>query len=161
MITWKTPRFLAIAIGTLLALGVLTACSLLAPEASFAPTHPEKLGAGRPICATCHGEEQMKGAAKAYASFDHTPAFVKDHKFAAGRDAGTCSACHSQSFCADCHGGRTMISPATKLGNRPDRATPHPANFLALHRVEGKLDPTSCFKCHGRANNERCTTCHK
>jgi hypothetical protein len=30
-----------------------------------------------------------------------------------------------------------------------------------MHRIEGKLDPASCYRCHGRANNERCVACHK
>ena len=68
-------------------LGVSAACSLFSPETSFAPTHPEALPAGRPLCTECHEGNQLKGALKPYASFDHTVTFVKDHRFAAGRDA--------------------------------------------------------------------------
>jgi hypothetical protein len=27
--------------------------------------------------------------------------------------------------------------------------------------IEGKIDPTSCYRCHGRANNEKCIVCHR
>lgn len=155
----KVSRYLGL--GLALGLGLINACSLLSPDASFAPTHPEKLGPGRPMCSSCHESETFAGARKPYAAFDHTPAFLKNHGLAAGRDAGTCAACHGQSFCADCHSGKTMIPPAVLLGNRPDRNTPHPAVYISQHQIDGKLDPASCYTCHGRVNNERCRACHK
>ena len=143
-----------------LGLGVLTACGMLSTEKSFAATHPQELGAGRPQCSTCH-EDELKGALKTYASFDHSPKFVKDHRLQAGQDANVCATCHAQSFCSDCHAGKTVMTPSTKLSDRPDRMTPHKGNYLTMHRIDGKIDPTSCFKCHGRANNDKCTTCHR
>lgn len=144
-----------------LVMGVLMACSLVSSEKSFAATHPQALGAGRPVCSECHGAEAMKGTFKSYDAYNHTPEFVRNHKAAANQDSATCAACHGQSFCADCHGGKGVMTPSTKLGNRPDRAMPHKAGYLSLHRIEGRMDPTSCYKCHGRANNEKCTVCHK
>jgi hypothetical protein len=142
-------------------LGLLTACALVSPDASFAPTHPQELPAGRPTCSECHGTERVKSTTKTFASFDHTPTFVKDHKVQANQDPGTCAACHAQSFCSDCHGGKTAMLPSTKLGNRPDRESPHRTGYLTMHRIDGRIDPTGCYKCHGRANNEQCTACHK
>lgn len=143
-----------------LAFGAMTACGVISSEKSFAATHPQELGAGRPQCVACH-EGELKGAGKSFASFNHTPTFVKEHKVQAGQDGNVCATCHSQSFCADCHSGKSPMSPSTKLGDRPDRMSPHRGNYLVTHRIEGKMDPTSCFKCHGRANNDKCTTCHR
>jgi hypothetical protein len=151
--------FLNICLG--LALAVLTGCGIFSQDASFAAVHPQELGTGRPMCSTCHEEAPLQGARKTFASFDHTPTFVKDHRLPAGRDSNVCAQCHGQSFCSDCHGGKVTMQPAVKLGNRPDRATPHRGNYLTLHRVEGKLDPSACYKCHGRSNNEKCMTCHR
>jgi hypothetical protein len=150
-------KFLAIT----LSLGVMTACALLSPETSSAAKHPEELGAGRPNCTTCHGDDTLKGALKSYTSFNHTPDFVKDHRFQATQDSATCASCHSQPFCGDCHGGKVSMKPATKLGDRPDRELQHRGDYLTLHRMEGKMDPSSCYKCHGRANNDTCRTCHR
>lgn len=158
MSRWRSSTILAVG---LLVLGFLSACSLLSPDASFAPTHPERLGPGHPMCSSCHETELLAGARKPYSAFDHTPAFLKDHGAAASRDVGTCASCHGQSFCSDCHAGKTMIPPAVLLGNRPDRATPHPASYLSIHQVDGRLDPANCYTCHGRANNQRCATCHR
>ena len=159
MKAWKARPFLLWTL--LLGLGVLTGCSILSQEASFAATHPEKLGPGRPMCTTCHDVEVLPGARKPYSTFDHTPSFLKNHASAVGRDAGTCAVCHGQSFCSDCHGGKTMIPPAVLLGNRPDRDVPHRAGYLSYHQIDGKVDPGRCYTCHGRSNNERCTACHK
>jgi len=151
--------FLSLSLG--LALAVLSSCAIFSQDASFAATHPQDLGLGRPTCSTCHEDASLQGARKTYASFDHTPSFVKDHRLAAGQDSNVCAVCHSQSFCADCHGGKVAMKPSIKLGNRPDRESPHRGNYMTLHRVEGKLDPSACYQCHGRTNNEKCMTCHK
>jgi len=148
-------------VGVALGLGFLMACSLISPETSFAATHPQELGAGRPICSECHSSDVAKGAQKPYAAFDHTPTFVKDHRFQANQDSNTCAACHAQSFCADCHGGKVPMKPSTRFSDRPDLQSPHRGDFMAQHRIEGKMDPSSCYACHGRANNEKCAACHR
>ena len=148
------------ALGVLLVLGVLMACGLVSPEASFAAIHPQEV-VGRPQCSECHTTDIAKGALKPYASFDHTATFVKDHRNQANQDSGTCATCHAQSFCTDCHGGKVPMKPAFKLSDSPDRLAPHRGDFMTLHRIEGKLDPSSCYKCHGRANNEKCLACHR
>jgi hypothetical protein len=53
------------------------------------------------------------------------------------------------------------MKPSTRYGNRPDREFQHRGNYITLHKIEGKLDPASCYRCHGRANNERCIACHR
>ena len=108
-----------------LGLGFLMACSLISPETSFAATHPEGVGAGRPTCSECHTTDLSKGALKPYAAMDHTPTFVKDHRFQANQDANSCATCHGQSFCTDCHGGKVPMKPAVRLSDSPDRMVPH------------------------------------
>jgi hypothetical protein len=139
---------------------LMTACSVVSQAGSYAPTHPEQLPQGRPTCSDCHGTERVASTGKSYSAFDHTAAFVADHRIPASQDPNTCAVCHSPSFCADCHSGKTPIQPATRLGDRPDRMSPHPANYLVLHKIEGKIDPTGCYECHGRANNQQCSQCH-
>jgi len=153
-------RTLLFLLAVIISLGGMSACGLLAPETSFVTTH-EPLDKGRPTCSACHENETMKGGFKTFASFDHTSDFVKNHRFQANRDLATCASCHAQAFCSDCHGGKTAMKPSVKLGDRPDRATPHRGGYLTLHRMEGKIDPSSCYKCHGRANNDKCITCHR
>lgn len=140
---------------------VLSACGLLSREKSFPTPHPSTLGMGQPTCTDCHEDGPKEGSALLYSSFNHTPAFTRDHKLPANRDADTCATCHPQSYCTDCHTGRGVVSPALKLADRPDRISPHRGSYMTLHRIEGKMDPTSCYKCHGRSNNQLCLACHK
>jgi len=137
------------------------ACGIFSPAPSSSPTHPQGLGAGRPVCVTCHDEGSRGPGAKAFGAFDHTSAFLKQHGGVARQEPGVCASCHNQSSCAECHGGKNLLPPSARNGNRPDRESPHRGNFLVQHRFEGKADPSACFVCHGRANNQTCTACHR
>ena len=41
------------------------------------------------------------------------------------------------------------------------RFTVPDGDHLNQHKIDGKLNPASCFPCHGRQNNERCKQCHR
>ena len=152
----QTLTFLVLA-GLLLA---LAACAQLKALPNLPATHPEALATGPVSCTECH-EDQQKGTMKAFASFNHSAAFKANHRFYAASDDALCASCHKVSFCADCHTNQTEMKPSVKIGSRPDRTMPHRGDFLTLHKIEGKLDPASCNRCHGRANNERCIVCHR
>lgn len=139
-----------------------SACSsLFSSENSLLQKHPEALPTGRPLCTDCHEDQPMKGALKPYATFNHTEDFVSNHRQFAGRDERACLFCHASSFCNDCHANELEVKPPIKLGDRPDRELVHRGDFLTRHRIEGKIDPTSCYRCHGRTNNEQCMACHR
>ena len=53
------------------------------------------------------------------------------------------------------------LTPNTKMGDRPDRRAPHRGDYLVAHRIDGRLDPGSCFRRHGNKNDGRCKQCHK
>lgn len=106
-----------------------------------------------PDCRECHTDS--------WGAFNHrAPDFLQKHKvFAASRAA--CASCHTESFCADCHAHKEELKPSDKYFDAPQRSLPHRGDYLSRHRIDGKLNPASCFKCHGRQNNERCLTCHR
>jgi hypothetical protein len=139
---------------------IFAACAQMKALPNLPDSHPEALGAGPVSCSECH-EDQQKGTMKALPAFNHTPSFITNHRYYASGDDRLCSTCHKGSFCADCHTNKVQMKPSVKYGNRPDRMMPHRGDFLTLHKIEGKLDPASCYRCHGRANNERCVTCHR
>ena len=140
---------------------VLAACAQMKALPSLPDSHPEALAPGQQVdCAECH-EDQQKGTLKSYQSFSHTRAFVKNHRFYAASDDRLCSTCHKSSFCNDCHTNQVEMKPSSRYSDRPDREMPHRGNFMTMHKIEGKLDPASCYRCHGRANNERCVACHR
>lgn len=139
---------------------LLAACAQMKTIPGLPAWHPEELAAGPVNCAECH-EDQQKGTMKPFAAFNHTRQFVKNHRFYASADNRTCATCHKSSFCNDCHTNKVEMKPSTKYGYRPDREMPHRGDFQTLHKIEGKLDPASCQRCHGRANNARCIVCHR
>lgn len=131
------------------AAGLLGAC---AGPKSAALVHPETVK-GAPICSSCHDA--------ASAAADHDARWMKSHGAVAIRDQRNCEMCHKGSSCADCHGSKEEIKPSDKRVGRFDADTPHRGDYLTKHRSDGRLDPASCFPCHGRKNVGRCGTCHK
>ena len=115
--------------------------------------HPEKVE-GFPDCTECHTDK--------WASLNHKAAsFFGKHRYYAEQQKYACTTCHEDSFCADCHAHKEEIKPSDKYKDSPERALPHRGDYLNQHKIDGRIDPVSCVKCHGRQNNERCTTCHK
>ena len=155
------PGKLIMTLMTGLFLAFLPACSPFATHTTVLPDHPEKLPAGRPLCSGCHTDQQRIAGAKSYDSFDHDVSFVKNHRTIASQNSRVCAVCHAESFCTDCHAGKSEIKPSTLFGNRPDREQVHFGDFMTRHRFEGRTDPASCYSCHGRQNNESCRQCHR
>jgi len=152
---------MALALAGILAFAFTTACVLISTEASFAAAHPQELGAGRPDCLDCHSDGPMTNHVRSYAEFSHTSGFIQAHGPQATQCSNVCASCHPHAFCSDCHADRAVLKPAAIHGNRPDRASPHKGDYMFMHRIEGKMDPSACYKCHGRANNDRCRACHR
>jgi hypothetical protein len=139
---------------------ILAACAQMKAIPGLPASHPEALVEGQQVsCAECH-EDQQKGTLKAFDAFSHTPSFVENHRFYASSDERLCSSCHKSSFCNDCHTNQVEMKPSIKYGYRPDRVMPHRGNYVTMHKIDGKVDPASCYRCHGRGNNERCMSCH-
>jgi len=139
---------------------ILAACAQMKTLPSLPAWHPEALEVGWVSCSECH-EDQQKGTMKPFAAFNHSPAFVKNHRLYVSSDDRLCATCHKTSFCNDCHTNQVEMKPSVRYGNRPDREMQHRGDFMTLHKIEGKLDPASCQRCHGRSNNARCIACHR
>jgi hypothetical protein len=128
---------------------VIAAC---AGTASMVTRHPVAVGK-MPVCSDCHTDGR--------ASLSHTSDFGTRHRFYAVQQKQACSICHKDSFCADCHANKEELKPSDKYKDSPARTLPHRGDYLTQHKIDGKINPASCFPCHGRQNNERCKTCHR
>jgi hypothetical protein len=135
---------------TALTLSVLAAC---ANTSSIARVHPEEVK-GLPNCSECHTDS--------WGALNHRAQdFYLKHRFYAGQNKAACNACHQDSFCVECHAHKEEIKPSDKYKDRPELSLPHRGDYLSQHRIDGRIDPAPCMKCHGRQNNERCKTCHR
>jgi hypothetical protein len=130
--TVKITMLLLLSVLTL----VLFAC---AHTQSMVIKHPTEVE-GMPICSECHTDWR--------AALDH-----------ANKQA--CDVCHKESFCSDCHAHKEELKPSDKYKDSPQLAMPHRGDYLNQHKIDGSINPASCFPCHGRQNNGRCSECHK
>lgn len=131
-------------------LSVLYAC---ANTNSVARVHPEEVK-GLPKCSECHTDS--------WTSLNHQAEdFYLKHKFYSYQYKAACATCHEDSFCVECHAHKEEIKPSDKYKNKPEMALPHRGDYMSQHRIDGRIDPASCLKCHGRQNNERCKICHR
>lgn len=128
--------------------------------ATVPETHPYELESGRVQCTECH-EEPLSGTLKPVETFNHTTTFIQYHKEYASFEGRLCLSCHQESFCTDCHTTKEELKPNQKHGNRADRVFPHRGDYITQHKIDGKIMPEVCFRCHGRQNNEICFNCHK
>lgn len=138
---------------------LLFACASLEGAGKYPSSHPkDTLGAGNPMCTECH--DGAKGTIP-YQRFDHTGAFVRGHRMAASQNEQACAMCHAPSFCNECHAVRTELKPSSKDPTATYRSMPHRGDYLTRHRIDGRIEPTSCFRCHGSPKSSKtCARCH-
>jgi hypothetical protein len=82
---------------------------------------------------------------KSRARTAHPPGFANAHGTAAGAGGESCTSCHQQKFCSDCHQGA-------------DSKRFHPANFASRHAQSVYAGDGDCSSCHSRESF--CQSCH-
>jgi hypothetical protein len=88
----------------------------------------------------------------------HEGDFLREHGTRAASAGDLCDTCHSQRFCAGCH-GRTVPALREKLSfDDPMAAGVHRAGFAARHAIEGRAEPGLCASCH---RTDFCAGCHQ
>ncbi len=145
----RTTLKLLFLLGLPAVISLLYACATVP---SMAAKHPTEVAAPA-ICSQCHIDGRT--------AMDHTPDFGLRHKFLAQQNSRTCEVCHQRSFCADCHAHKEELPASGKHQDAPERMMPHRGDYLNQHKIDGRINPASCFPCHGRQNNERCRVCHR
>ena len=138
---------------------LVTACSSLQSTTTLPAKHPsaEEIGAEPKICTDCHDPQ----GAVAFKRFVHTADWGQNHRAAAYQAEAVCAICHEQSYCNDCHASRVEMKASDKNDTEPYRSMPHRGDYLTRHRIDGRIDPTSCFRCHGNPKASRtCAPCH-
>ncbi len=126
--------------------------------------------ASRAACATCHTVEDCTAChltpypealaalpsrtetrAPGVGVAPHAPAshesffFLEIHSVLAAGEATSCSTCHVESFCVDCHDG-------------PANGGYHPTGYVARHAAEAYGRETECANCHD--TQVFCRECH-
>jgi hypothetical protein len=73
------------------------------------------------------------------------PRFDRTHGTLAAADPASCTTCHTQPFCAQCH-------------DAPDRPVYHPTNFVTRHAADAWGRSQECATCH--EVQLFCRSCH-
>jgi len=150
---WKGIGFSVL----LLAMG---ACAALDSGLNFPARHQTAadLGEKPKLCTNCH---EARGEKLAFGSFNHTATWLQSHRQQAIQHEAVCSMCHQTSYCNDCHATRVELKPSLKNQDKTYRQMPHRGDYLSRHRIDGRVDPTSCFRCHGNPKTAKtCVRCH-
>jgi predicted CXXCH cytochrome family protein len=75
----------------------------------------------------------------------HSARFAETHRMEAASNGASCTSCHEQKFCTDCHRGA-------------ESRRFHPPNFAARHGTDSYAAATECASCHNR--EVFCRSCH-
>lgn len=149
-----------IGMGLTLLLLVLGACAAMDSGLGLPARHmtAADLGESPTKCSACH---EARGEKLAFGAFDHTATWGQTHRQQAYQQEAVCAMCHQASFCNDCHATRVELKPSLKNQSETYRQMPHRGDYLSRHRIDGRVDPTSCFRCHGNPKSaQTCAPCH-
>jgi predicted CXXCH cytochrome family protein len=133
---------------------------------------PEALRPKMAICFGCHQHEDQwrtrdcDGCHVELAAEDTLPSshlvhsgdFIREHGVRAASSRDLCSSCHSERYCAGCHGVGVVPGLPARLAFDNVRLTGlHRAGFRARHSIEAKAQSGLCTTCHSERS---CFDCH-
>lgn len=107
-------------------------------------------------CDGCHVELQSEGILPE-SHVVHDGDFLREHGVQAAAQGDLCTTCHTQRFCASCHGRNVPEIPSRLAFDAPLRRSMHRANFIAVHDQEASANPGMCIVCHSELF---CLDCH-
>jgi predicted CXXCH cytochrome family protein len=89
----------------------------------------------------------------------HEGDFVREHGVRAASSRDLCATCHSEPFCAKCHGVTVPTLPWRLAFDSPRLTGLHRAGFRTRHAEEARANPGLCTTCH--AQDRFCQSCHE
>lgn len=117
-----------------------------------------ELGQSTRNCSSCHEAGQNT---LAWQRFNHGSDWGLNHRRQAAGQQQVCNMCHATSYCNDCHATRVELKPSDRLHGEPGRELPHRGDYQTRHRIDGRVDPGSCLRCHGNPRTAAsCARCH-
>ncbi|MDJ0783525.1 MAG: hypothetical protein QNJ22_16230 [Desulfosarcinaceae bacterium] len=159
---FRTPfpsrSVLLICLVCLTLVGTFTARQVRGGAFALPLVHPDE-GDDLRQCLDCHDSEESDFP---FERFSHGLLYAERHGGSARGHAAVCAMCHQERFCSDCHGIRPGLKPSLKNSTDTRRRMPHRGDYLTRHRIDGRIDPTACFRCHGSPKRAKlCAPCHR
>ena len=110
----------------------------------------------RGYCTPCHVRSELSRLVP-QTFLRHDAAWLDRHGIAAGRQSPICGACHSATWCADCHDQRRGLPIEQRHAESVERNFKHVGDFLVRHSIEARSRPATCLRCH---TSDSCDSCH-
>ncbi len=127
------------------------------PMSACTSCHNHAVDYAQAKCQPCH-VDLKRYPLKPVADFKHQGDFLRTHGQMAKTNAATCSACHEQTSCAECHAATTRPFKADiQWPERVGASFIHRGDYVSRHTIDASADPASCRRCHGSAY---CDACH-
>lgn len=108
---------------------------------------------GKPDCRTCHATADDYGDCRVchaegadLVPADHTGGWESRHGASARADEASCTLCHTQTTCQECHAGDNV------------RPRSHGLDFAFSHAAKARGNELECATCH--AEPAFCVSCH-
>jgi len=132
----------------------------------------EAIRPGMGTCLACHEHEddfQVRNCDRCHSNLHteqtapsshlvHDGDWRREHGARAGGSREMCETCHTESFCAGCHGVTTAVRPERRNIDDPFSPGVHRGGFKARHGNEARGNPGLCTTCH---QPEACADCHR
>ncbi len=108
-------------------------------------------------CEACHEDLEAEAVAPE-SHMIHGEQILSTHGAQAASAGDLCTTCHTESFCAGCHGVTTAALPSRLAFDDPFAPGMHRAGFFARHALESAAAPGLCTTCH---QESFCSACHE
>lgn len=109
-------------------------------------------------CDRCHKDLRAEDV-RPESHVAHDGDWLREHGNRAYPARDLCSTCHTEKFCAGCHGVTVPALPEKMAFDDPLRAGVHRAGFLSRHSLEARTAPGLCTTCHDTGGF--CESCHE
>ena len=110
----------------------------------------------RANCTPCHIRSELSRLMP-QTFLRHDAAWLERHGMSASRQANICQACHSQTWCADCHEQSRGLLIEQRKPDNIERQFKHVGDFIVRHPIEARSRPATCLRCH---TSDSCDSCH-
>jgi len=155
---WPIKRSILGIFVTLMISVVILACATIQEMWILPSQHPDVDEDDLRFCMECHEESDDNIR---YSRYSHSPLFAEKHRFVAQQNQAVCNMCHQPSDCDICHGTGIELKPSDKDPTSTFRRMPHRGDYLTRHRIDARIDPVSCRRCHGNPKTSAsCNSCH-
>ncbi|MBI5533437.1 MAG: hypothetical protein HY898_12025 [Deltaproteobacteria bacterium] len=107
-------------------------------------------------CTACHTPAKL-AQLRPVTDVPHGKNYVRGHSADATRKQRLCQACHSESFCSDCHDTSIGLRVEQRRLDDIKGEYGHRADFVSRHAIEARSRPAACVRCHQPSS---CDSCH-